>query len=91
MRFLDAVVCLSLAAAIHQNDGGVRATAQRLAKRVERRHRYLLFNVINSPSPYLFMTGFLATLPDEILQMDTTPLPAPHIQLSQTKASVAGS
>lgn len=81
MRPLDVILCLALAATYHRTDAAVVATAKRLLKRVERRDRQSLFDVINH---------HLVNLPDEVICMD---LPAervaPHIKLSMAKAQAA--
>lgn len=90
MRLLDAIVCIALAAEIHQNDAAVIATAKRVLKLgIERRFRAVIFDVLNSKSPYLHVVGYVATLPDAILRMEPAPKPAPHVLLAQGKARYA--
>lgn len=59
MNVRDAILALLLAAHIHDNADAIRATAQRCAKRLPRRHRYLMFSIMASPDP-LTVTDYLA-------------------------------
>ncbi|AGL46409.1 hypothetical protein OFL75_19325 [Pseudomonas aeruginosa] len=90
MRPLDVILCLALAATYHRTDAAVVATAKRLLKRVERRDRQSLFDVINHKTPCRYIIHHLVNLPDEVICMD---LPAervaPHIKLSMAKAQAA--
>lgn len=90
MRPLDVILCLALAATYHRTDAAVVATAKRLLKRVERRDRQSLFDVINQKTPCRYIIHHLVNLPDEVICMD---LPAervaPHIKLSMAKAQAA--
>lgn len=90
VRLLDAIVCIALAAEIHQNDAAVIATAKRVLKLgVERRFREMIFRVLNNKSPYLYVVWYIATLPDAILKIEPAPKPAPHVLLAQEKARYA--
>ncbi|MBM3105518.1 hypothetical protein IIE18_10240 [Pseudomonas sp. V1] len=70
MRPLDVIVCLALAATIHRTDAAVVATAKLLVKRVERRHRPSLFDVINHKTPMRFVIQHVMNMPDEVIFMD---------------------
>ena len=69
MRFLDAMVCVCLALAIHKTDSAVRDTAKRCAKKMTPRDRIYMRQIIASPKPALHVRTFLMTVPDEILQL----------------------
>lgn len=56
MRPLDVILCLALAATYHRTDAAVVATAKRLLKRVERRDRQSLFDVINHKTPCRYIS-----------------------------------
>lgn len=68
MRFLDAIVCISLAARIHGTDKGVADTAKRCAKFLPRADRTMMFNIMNSKSPHLYVHTYLELMPPELLQ-----------------------
>ncbi|WP_434223101.1 DUF7740 domain-containing protein [Pseudomonas aeruginosa] len=67
MRPLDVILCLALAATYHRTDAAVVATAKRLLKRVERRDRQSLFDVINHKTPCRYIIHHLVNLPDEVI------------------------
>ena len=91
MRFLDAVVCLGLAAVIHNSDTKFVEVAKRLSKMVARRHRPQIYQFMAAPQPCLSFKIFLRTLPDHIFTMDPSERPSPTVYRQPKRSSaVAG-
>ena len=87
LSYLDAMLIMGLAAEIHGTDAAVKRAAERCAKRVERRYRPVVYNVVNSVSPYMHIVCTIATIPDKILKMDPKRVPPPHVLYAQHKAA----
>lgn len=67
--FLDAVVCICLAASIHQSDKGVRECAKRASARLVRSDRYLMMHIAAHKRPLEYVLGYLQHIPADILGM----------------------
>lgn len=65
MNLTDAVLLLLLAERIHGTDEAIRRTAKRVAKKLPRAQRNLLFNVAGSKSPSELIRHLALNLSDE--------------------------
>lgn len=74
MRFLDAILCISLASEIHGTDEAIRRTALSCAAKMKnQRDRRLILEIANGKKPTLHVAVMLNELPDHILQMNPSP------------------
>ncbi|WP_395503118.1 DUF7740 domain-containing protein [Ectopseudomonas mendocina] len=55
MTLTDAVLAILLAARIHGTDDAIRATAKRCAKLLPRSKRDLIYKIVDSPTPHVFV------------------------------------
>ncbi|MFF7708423.1 hypothetical protein [Pseudomonas sp. NPDC007930] len=59
----DAFLSVSLAMAIHGNEKAVADTARRVAKKLPRAKREMMYDIVNSPSPVGYVSELLRSAP----------------------------
>jgi len=80
MRFLDSMLCIMLAAVIHQSDAAVRKTARTcLDKTRDKTDKTIINTIINHPKPVAKVYRVIQEIPDFLLMIpasDSRHLPA---------------
>ncbi len=62
MTLTDAVLAILLAARIHGTDDAIRATAKRCAKLLPRSKRDLVYKIMDSSTPHVFVIYIVQNL-----------------------------
>lgn len=72
MNFIDAFLCVALAARIHCTDTAVVTTTRSAIRRLPRKEKAIFFMIINSRSPLRAVEACLTALDVERLMLTDT-------------------
>lgn len=69
VSLVTAITAMALAARIHDTDKAVMATGYGMLSRMNPAYVPVVLAIINAPSPLKHMNEYVATLPQQILEM----------------------